>query len=74
VSTINALGDSEGITSDCNRNFHHFSIKISREETFLFFYVVAMLQNIEVILRNIVIAIDGKMTIMGTLLGGLVVV
>jgi len=74
VATVNALGDGEGVISDSNRNFHLFSVNLLQEVTFLFLHVTAILENIVVMLGNIVIALGGKMTIMGTLLGGLEVV
>ncbi len=51
--TTNALGDGEGIISDCNKNFHLSSIKSSQEIIFLFLHVMGMLESIVAMLENI---------------------
>jgi len=56
MATFNASGDGEGVISDYNTHFHPFSVNSSQEVPFLFVHVRAML-------GNIVIAIDGTMTI-----------
>jgi len=62
---INALGDGDGVISDCSNGFYISSVNSLQKRTFLFlYYVMSMLENI-------LIALGGKMTIKSTLLGGL---
>jgi len=46
VVIINALGDGDGVISDCFRIFYLFSVNSSKQVIFLFLHVVAMLENI----------------------------
>jgi len=67
MAKINALNDGDGIIGDYFRNFHLSTKKSLQELTFLFHYVMS-------ILENIVIALGGLMTTMGTLFDGFGVV
>ena len=74
MTAINVLDDGEGVIRNCHENFRLFSVNSSQEIFFLFLHVMAMLENIVTMFRNIVIALGGIMTIVGTVFGGFEVV
>jgi len=63
VAKINTLVDGDGVVSNCFTNFYLSNVNLLNELTFLFLYVMAIIENIVAILGNVVIALGDKMTI-----------
>jgi len=62
------LGDGDGVFRDYFRNFHLSNVNSLQELTFLFHYVMFMLENNATMLRNILTTLGGLMTTMGKFL------
>jgi len=52
-------------------HLHHFSVNLSYKVIFFFLHMMAILENLTVMIENVMIALGGKMAIMETLFANL---